>query len=288
MKFKEIVFQDSYFSDSKSVLRLKSKYLHEPSVEPYNLLNDKFHKASSYSWMFINTILKYLFENKRGGFFVEAGALDGEYLSNTLLLELEKNWTGILIEPNPFSYKNLKSKNRKAWISNSCISDISYPKNTTFVCRDVPFNYNNSKIDPWQYRGGTNEIQYNPRSKYQFYYGKTTNTLVTVECFPIRIYLKALEVTVVDLVILDLQGPEKNVLLNFPFEEVYVKVFIVESSDDEKFDYELELILIKKNFVLIACDYETNYVFINKNEFASSKFRRAQECPWNVQIAQLD
>jgi len=35
---------------------------------------------------------------RRKGFFVECGAHDGEYLSNTLFFELERNWTGLLIE----------------------------------------------------------------------------------------------------------------------------------------------------------------------------------------------
>jgi hypothetical protein len=37
----------------------------------------------------------------KNGFFIEAGADDFELHSNTLLFELEHNWTGILVEPNP-------------------------------------------------------------------------------------------------------------------------------------------------------------------------------------------
>ena len=37
----------------------------------------------------------------KDGFFIEAGADDFETDSNTLLFELEHNWTGILVEPNP-------------------------------------------------------------------------------------------------------------------------------------------------------------------------------------------
>ena len=36
-----------------------------------------------------------------GGFFVEIGAGDGQYVSNSLMLEREFGWTGILCEPNP-------------------------------------------------------------------------------------------------------------------------------------------------------------------------------------------
>jgi hypothetical protein len=41
--------------------------------------------------------LDVLFGDKKGGFFVEAGAFDGELYSNTLYLEMKKSWTGILV-----------------------------------------------------------------------------------------------------------------------------------------------------------------------------------------------
>ena len=46
------------------------------------------------------------------GFFIEAGAFDGEISSNTLFFELKQNWTGLLVEPNPdiFQMLNLKVK----------------------------------------------------------------------------------------------------------------------------------------------------------------------------------
>ena len=46
------------------------------------------------------------------GFFVEAGALDGEYLSNTLALE-KRGWTGMLVEPDSNNYQLLLKKHRK-------------------------------------------------------------------------------------------------------------------------------------------------------------------------------
>lgn len=48
---------------------------------------------------------------KRGGVFVDVGAHDGVQFSNTHLLETKYGWTGVCIEPNPDSFKNLK-KNR--------------------------------------------------------------------------------------------------------------------------------------------------------------------------------
>ena len=52
-----------------------------------------------------------LFKNRiKNGFFIEAGAYDGEILSNTLFFELKQRWTGLLIEPNPDAFEELNKK----------------------------------------------------------------------------------------------------------------------------------------------------------------------------------
>jgi FkbM family methyltransferase len=57
---------------------------------------------------------------KRGGFFVEFGATDGIAGSNTLLLEREFGWSGILAEPNPAWHADL-ARNRTARIDHRCV-----------------------------------------------------------------------------------------------------------------------------------------------------------------------
>ena len=53
-----------------------------------------------------------LLNNLKKGFFIEIGGYDGETHSVTLNLEREHQWTGLLIEPNPHSYKVLLSKGK--------------------------------------------------------------------------------------------------------------------------------------------------------------------------------
>ena len=45
-------------------------------------------------------------KQKKNGFFIEIGAGNGKYLSNTYLLEREYDWDGILVEPNKSSFKD--------------------------------------------------------------------------------------------------------------------------------------------------------------------------------------
>lgn len=57
---------------------------------------------------------------KREGFFVEFGAADGVYLSNTYMLEKTMGWRGVLAEPNPRFHQSL-ADNRGCAVSRKCV-----------------------------------------------------------------------------------------------------------------------------------------------------------------------
>ena len=61
---------------------------------------------------------------ERGGYFVEAGALDGVQASNTLLLEEDYGWTGICVEPDPQLYAELV-ENRTCICENACLYEAA-------------------------------------------------------------------------------------------------------------------------------------------------------------------
>ncbi|MGE0192615.1 MAG: FkbM family methyltransferase [Planctomycetota bacterium] len=66
----------------------------------------------------------YELRGKERGFFVEFGACDGVALSNTLYLEREYGWTGLLAEPNPRYHEAMKA-NRRARFESRCVWDES-------------------------------------------------------------------------------------------------------------------------------------------------------------------
>ncbi len=57
---------------------------------------------------------------RTGGFFVEFGATDGVEFSNTLMLERDHGWTGILAEPATIWHDALRA-NRRAAIDPRCV-----------------------------------------------------------------------------------------------------------------------------------------------------------------------
>jgi len=63
-------------------------------------------------------VLNVIYKNKKNGYFIEIGGLDGITDSNTYLLESEYNWKGIIVECNPKWYDSI-IKNRKCIFFNN-------------------------------------------------------------------------------------------------------------------------------------------------------------------------
>lgn len=83
--------------------------------------NDFCDKRESYSQ--IRQDLLALFAiGERQGYFVEFGACDGVYLSNTFLLETYYGWNGLLVEPSKH-YNKILRKKRTSQIDELCVSD---------------------------------------------------------------------------------------------------------------------------------------------------------------------
>jgi FkbM family methyltransferase len=66
----------------------------------------------------------YETDAQKGGYFIEFGAVDGLAHSNTLLLERQFGWTGILAEPNQDMAAALHA-NRTAQIDMRCVWSVS-------------------------------------------------------------------------------------------------------------------------------------------------------------------
>jgi FkbM family methyltransferase len=70
-----------------------------------------------------DALLWQLFTGKRDGFFIEVGAFDGRYLSNSLSFE-EQGWTGICVEPNAaFAAMCRKNRPRSTTVTCACVAD---------------------------------------------------------------------------------------------------------------------------------------------------------------------
>ena len=104
---------------SQNTAEVKNEWAYEPSY--HDLYNDLFYK-------------NIIFPNKKNGYFVEVGALDGLRMSQSYLFEKTLDWEGIVVEPNPV-WKDSISVHRDCNISTEAISDKRGME--TFECREI-------------------------------------------------------------------------------------------------------------------------------------------------------
>jgi FkbM family methyltransferase len=77
---------------------------------------------------------------KRDGFFVEIGAADGVYLSNTLLLEEAYGWRGILVEPNPDSHAAILARRPRSRLVRGAAARVGGPHADFRVTRNPEYS----------------------------------------------------------------------------------------------------------------------------------------------------
>jgi len=151
----------------------------------------------------------------RNGFFIEAGAADGETISNTLYFETKFGWNGLLVEPNPNLLKKLYSKHRKAYVLPHCLSTKPEVEIVTFD--DSGFVSGiivEGKIRPSKVGDAMNALK--------------TEKSIQVQCFPLYSILMALGNPHVDYFSLDIEGAELAMLKTLPWDKIKMTLIDVE------------------------------------------------------------
>ncbi|XP_069996478.1 uncharacterized protein [Penaeus vannamei] len=218
--------------DDPDLLRLlRERYLSKPSDKPADLMlnregarakNYNIYRTAFHSWIHINKILKKLFSDEPPHFFVEAGALDGEFISNTLYLEQDLGWTGLLVEADPLLYAALPGKNRKSWSSQTCLSPSNVAERLTFETYEPRDDRDVAAALLVRSTGNLAGV-HSPAM------GQMGSKIpVEVQCFPLFSYLLALNATSVGYVSLDVEGAEAEILLHLPWDRVDVTVWNIE------------------------------------------------------------
>lgn len=168
--------------------------------------------------------LKELLDKQKSGFFIEAGAYDGEMLSNSLYFEKEKGWSGLLVEPNPDTLAELLHKKRRAIVFPRCLSTKTTPEVIQFDAAGLLGGIIHKGRNP----GGIvldSEIFGDIPTHETSTYNRRT---VKMQCFPLYSVLLALGNPTVDLFSLDIEGAELQVLKTIPWDKVKVRVLLIE------------------------------------------------------------
>jgi FkbM family methyltransferase len=201
--------KDGVNEDDKELLDFVRSLIVQPSKKKLNLIDkNRTHFSQIGQDKYIDEFLM----QRENGFYIEAGAFEGELFSNTLFFEMQRKWTGLLIEPLPKLFEQVVSKNRKAFAINACISGRKPTVARFKVCDAL------SGIEMKMSK------QHNKRIED---YCKVIETIY-VPCFSLKTILLAMNVNKVDYFSLDVEGAELDVLKSLPLDTISIDAFTIE------------------------------------------------------------
>lgn len=165
-----------------------------------------------------NYVLKY----NQNSFFIEAGAHDGVTQSNTLKLEKEFGWNGLLIEPGPNLVARCKI-NRNVLIEHSALVNKDY--NSSTICGNFLSDSPISSIDVPPEYFLNNELlvtEFQHRSS-QYQINVPANTL--------EVLLLKHNIQYIDFFSLDIEGYELDILKDFNFNKFTINTMLIETAN---------------------------------------------------------
>ncbi|CAL4149595.1 unnamed protein product [Meganyctiphanes norvegica] len=202
---------------------------------------------------------------EKQGTFLEAGAYDGEFLSNTLFLEKEYGWRGILVEANPDFFKRLLKKNRKSYAVNICLNTNPYPTKEEFMIASSESDINH--VGGALHKANANTVVHLEQqtnlasSRLHRFKDKETpkaTKLVSVQCVPIYTVVQALGLSHIDFLSLDVEHAEMGILDTIPWDKLSFTVLAIESTAPD----ELIAFMTKQGYAHIASE-EGDHIFVN-------------------------
>lgn len=184
-----------------------------------------------------------VFKGKRGGFFLEMGATNGIFVSNTLVLERDYGWTGICVEPSPVFFEDLKA-NRKCQCVNKCV-DESGGEVEFLLAGEVGGIIDNDTDNSYEKRS----------EKLDEFRGQ--GKVIKVKTLTLEDLLDECGApSVIDYFSLDVEGAETRILRNFNFNKYTFTALTIERPT-----LELNKILFKNGYVFVKnVRFDTFYV----------------------------
>jgi FkbM family methyltransferase len=193
------------------------------------------------------------FKNKKGGRFIELGALDGLLYSNTKLFEDFFQWEGVLIEPHPYQFEKLQQNRPHCHLFNELISNQT---------EELIFKY---FLDGHAAVSGVKDTL--PEILLELFHENTEWEYLTKG----EIYVKPKTLTEIinktpfehfDLLSLDVEGHEYEVLKSWDF-SIPIDVILIESLGVIEKDKQCEEILVRNGY-LFDMEYKHNKIFIKE------------------------
>mgnify|MGYP003649096067 CR=1 FL=1 len=154
-----------------------------------------------------------VFNKKRDGFFVEAGALNGILGSCTYVLESKLGWKGILVEPDPIIFQKLIENRPNSQCFDCCLYD------------------ENKELDYVQFElGGWSGISENWGPTRKVLPETHKHNVLKKKAITLEKLLKDNKAPKnIDYLALDVERSEEKILKDFPFHEFTFKAISIEA-----------------------------------------------------------
>jgi len=179
---------------------------------------------------------------KRGGYFLELGALDGVTASNTYWLEHQLGWNGLCVEPNPAYFKILCSKrsciavNRALWTESNIVMQLHDAHGLSRLTH-LPDEPSTAALRE-----------------------KITKGTVAVDTITLLDLLQRFDSPVlIDYMSMDIEGSELAVIGSMDFSKYRFGLLSVEVNSDEQLRHELRLLLA--NYGYESCTLRNDELF---------------------------
>jgi FkbM family methyltransferase len=169
---------------------------------------------------------------------------DGELLSNSLFFELVRNWTGILIEPQPSLFKKILDLNRNIYVLNACLAN-KRPLVSKFRLSD-------------SLSGRLSEMHVVHQERIDSETGKVKQ-LAYVPCFSLHTVLKAIGVSRVDYFSLDVEGGEVDVLNSIDPTKLDIRTFTIEHNGYDDRKAQIAEVMKKKGYKFVRDVWDFYY-----------------------------
>jgi len=172
-------------------------------------------------------VMRDVFNYKTSGFFIDIGAYDGVYLSNTYWLEKHLGWQGICVEADPKTFALLR-KNRQCECLNACVGASNHK--VSFLSGKGPYS-------------GALETCLGAETE-----NISGGESLILKTSSLEDILKVCNApNVIDYLSVDVEGMEEEVISSFPFKDVRFLCATIERPNKV-----VRMMLQEQGYLLVA------------------------------------
>ena len=191
------------------------------------------------------------------GTFIEIGALDGNWLSNTWLLENDLSWSGLLIEACPTNFAALTRNRPGSILSDKAVCNPVPPSKT------VPFSANCGPSSGVMDTDIGDDFIRNVRSG-------ESEMKIDVPCDTMSNVIAEAGLKHVDLFSIDVEGSEAKLVSSIDFSKVSIHVIVIEMDHCSVEDREVVATELSRAGFTSVGFVMGDEIWVNENNAANS------------------